>query len=208
VLNETLIPDLRACLATGDVDGFGRRLEHFVFGIAHENLQQEAGYRALLQALFLLMAVPTQSEPSNWGGRADHEIQIGNRVYVFEVKYNRSQGAGNRQSDIRHFQYKSPSTPRGSRSLAIATGPTHHRGQTYMVPRPSRQWLRAATTPKCWQTAVKTHHDPKVEVSIVVAAVRSNRVGVRPARTSCCPSNARFHHVALHMCDAFLPSHP
>ncbi len=102
-LDETLIPDLRACLATGDVDGFGRRLEHFVFRIAHENLQQEAGYRALLQALFLLMAVPAQSEPSNWGGRADHEVQIGNRVYVFEVKYNRSQDAALRQ--IRDRQY-------------------------------------------------------------------------------------------------------
>ena len=102
-LNETLIPDLRACLETGDVDGFGRRLEHFVFGIAHENLQQEAGYRALLQALFLLMAVPTQSEPSNWGGRADHEVQIGHRVYVFEVKYNRSEGEALRQ--IRDRQY-------------------------------------------------------------------------------------------------------
>ena len=103
-LDETLIPDLRACLATGDVDSFGRRLEHFVFGITHENLQQEAGYRALLQALFLLMAVPTQSEQSNWGGRADHEVQIGNRVYVFEVKYNRSQDAALRQ--IRDWQYR------------------------------------------------------------------------------------------------------
>ena len=102
-LNATLIPDLRACLATGDVDGFGRRLENFVFRIAHENLQQEAGYRALLQALFLLMAVPTQSEPSNGGGRADHEVQISNRVYVFEVKYNRSRDAAIRQ--IRDRQY-------------------------------------------------------------------------------------------------------
>jgi len=102
-LDETLVPDLRACLATGDVDGFAHRLENFVFGIAHENPRQEAGYRALLQALFLLMSVRTQSEPSNWGGRADHEVQIGNRVYVFEVKYNRSQDAALRQ--IRDRQY-------------------------------------------------------------------------------------------------------
>ena len=102
-LDETLIPALRDCLATGDVDGFGCRLENFVFKSAHENLHQEAGYRALLQALFLLMAVPTQSEKSNWGGRADHEVQIGNRVYVFEVKYNRSEDEALRQ--IRDRQY-------------------------------------------------------------------------------------------------------
>ena len=68
-----------------------------VFKIAHENLQQEAGYRALLQALFLLMAVPTQSEKPNWGGRADHEVHICDRVYVFEVKYNQSEGDALRQ---------------------------------------------------------------------------------------------------------------
>lgn len=102
-LGETLIPDLRDCLATGDVDGFGHRLENFVFKIAHENLHQEAGYRALLQALFLLMAVPTQSEKSNWSGRADHEVQIGNRVYVFKVKYNQSEDSALRQ--IRDRQY-------------------------------------------------------------------------------------------------------
>ena len=102
-LDETLVPDLRACLAIGDVDDFGRRLEHFVFRIAHENLHREASYRALLQALFLLMAVPTQSEKSNWGGRADHEVHIGHRVYVFEVKYNQSEGAALRQ--IRDRQY-------------------------------------------------------------------------------------------------------
>ncbi len=96
-LDETLVPDLRACLAIGDVDSFGRRLENFVFKIAHENLQQEAGYRALLQALFLLMAVPTQSEKSNWGGRADHEVHIGDRVYVFEVKYNETADTALRQ---------------------------------------------------------------------------------------------------------------
>ncbi len=80
-----------------------KRVEHFVFGIAHENLQQEADYRTLLQALFLLMAVRTQSEPSNWGGCSDHEVHIGNRMYVFEVKYNQSQDAALRQ--IRDRQY-------------------------------------------------------------------------------------------------------
>ena len=87
-LNAKLIPDLRACLADGDVDGFGRRLEAFAMGLAYENLHREESCRALLQALFMQMGVPTQSEKLNWGGRSDHEVHIGHRIYVFEVKYN------------------------------------------------------------------------------------------------------------------------
>ena len=102
-LHETPIPDLRACLANGDVDGFACRLENFVFQFAHENLQNEASCRALLQTLFVLMGVYTQSEKSNLGGRADHVVQIDNRVYVFEVKYNRSANAALDQ--IRDRQY-------------------------------------------------------------------------------------------------------
>ena len=96
-LDQTLIPELKARLADGDVDGFGQRLERFVFHMAHQNLQREESCRALLQALFLLMAVPTQSEKSNWGGRSDHEVRVGDRVYVFEVKYNETAGAALRQ---------------------------------------------------------------------------------------------------------------
>ena len=92
-----LVRDLRACLERGDVPKFARRLETFAFGLARENLQSEASFRTLLQSLFLQMAEPTQSEKSTQGGRADHEIRIGARVYVFEVKYNRPVAQARRQ---------------------------------------------------------------------------------------------------------------
>jgi len=92
-----LVRDLRACLERGDVPKFARRLETFAFGLARENLQSEASFRTLLQSMFLQMAEPTQSEKSTQGGRADHEIRIGARVYVFEVKYNRPVAQARRQ---------------------------------------------------------------------------------------------------------------
>ncbi len=98
-----VLAELRTHLERGDVPGFAARLETFVFGFAHENLQGEAGFRVLLQALFRLMELPAQAEHSNWGGRADHLVHVGNRVYVFEVKYNQSEGAALRQ--IRDRQY-------------------------------------------------------------------------------------------------------
>ena len=98
-----LVFNLRACLERGDVPGFARRLETFAFGLARENLQSEASFRTLLQALFLLMAEPTQSEKSTQGSRADHEIQVGNRLYVIEAKYNRP--VNEARTQIRERQY-------------------------------------------------------------------------------------------------------
>ena len=119
-LDQTLIPELKACLADGDVDGFGRRLERFVFHMAHQNLHREESCRALLQALFLLMAVPTQSEKSNWGGRADHEVQVGGRVYVFEVKYNETAGAALRQIRDRGYGREHLDTDRPVTAVGLA----------------------------------------------------------------------------------------
>ena len=99
----SLISDLKAFLAAKDVSGFCQRLENFIFGISHVNLQGEASFRTLLQALLMQMDVPTQSEKSTLGGRSDHEIQVGNRVYVFEVKYN--QPVTEARNQIRDRQY-------------------------------------------------------------------------------------------------------
>ena len=84
-----MLAELRTHLERGNVPGFAARLETFVFGFAHENLQGKASFRVLMQALFRLMELPTQAEPSNWGGRADHVVHVGDRVYIFEVKFNR-----------------------------------------------------------------------------------------------------------------------
>ena len=92
-----LVDSLRACLARGDTAGFAGHLETFVFGLTHENLQSEAACNVLMQALFRLLADATQSEKSAWGGRSDHEVRVGERLYVFEVKYNRSADAALRQ---------------------------------------------------------------------------------------------------------------
>lgn len=93
----SVVDELRAALEQGDVPRFRDVLERFCFGFAHENLSSEASCRILLQALFRLMQGFTQSEKSNWGGRSDHEIQLGDAVYVFEVKFNQSVNAAWKQ---------------------------------------------------------------------------------------------------------------
>ena len=114
-----LVPELKAALAAGDVKGaFHQRLEDYLFHFSFHNLRSEDTFRTLLQSLLLQMGLPTQSEKSTLGGRADHEIRFGNRVYVFEVKYNKSIAAARRQ--IRDRQYGREHLGRGLEVVAVS----------------------------------------------------------------------------------------
>ena len=114
-----LVPDLKAALASGDVKGaFHQRLEDYLFHFSFHNLRSEDTFRTLLQSLLLQMGLSTQSEKSTLGGRADHEIRFGNRMYVFEVKYNQSLGAARRQ--IRNRQYGREHLGRGLEVVAVS----------------------------------------------------------------------------------------
>ena len=93
----SIVDGLAKCLEEDDLEAFGWQLENFVFGLAHQNLQGEPVYRTLLQSLIRQMGFPTQSEKSNWGGRSDHEVHVGDRVYVFEVKVDQSANTALRQ---------------------------------------------------------------------------------------------------------------
>ena len=118
-----VLTELRTHLERGDVPGFTARLETFVFGFAHENLQGEASFRVLMQALFRLMELPAQAEHSNWGGRADHLVHVGDRVYVFEVKFNRPVHEALRQIGDRGYGREHQDTDRE----VIAVGLAFHR---------------------------------------------------------------------------------
>ena len=118
--DNSLIQDLHHCLKRGDVKGFCHRLEAFTSKFAGENLRSESSFRTLLQALFLQMGEPTQSEKSTQGGRVDHEIRIGNRVYVIEAKYNRPVSEALRQIRERPYGREHLDTDRDATAVALS----------------------------------------------------------------------------------------
>ncbi|MXY96667.1 MAG: AAA family ATPase [Gemmatimonadetes bacterium] len=116
-LHETLIPELRACLLTGDVDGFARRLEIFYSGLAHQNLDSEACFRSVLQTLCLMITDDVHAEKSTWGGRSDLELGVGDRIYVMEVKHGGSAAEALRQ--IQDRPYGREHLPGNRQALAV-----------------------------------------------------------------------------------------
>ena len=86
---EALEEDIRGSLAAGDLDEFKRLLKIFFSKFAHQNLDSESCFRALLQSVGMRASNDTQAEKSTQGGRSDLEVGVGNHVYVMEIKYCR-----------------------------------------------------------------------------------------------------------------------
>ena len=101
--HSLVVSDLVVALANGDVGAFCRRLEKYLCRFSFHNMDSESSFGTLLQSLFLQTGLPTSSEKSSLGGRSDHEIHFGDRVHVFEVKFNQSVDAAREQ--IRARQY-------------------------------------------------------------------------------------------------------
>ena len=84
-----VLHELKRALLNGNIRHFANTLDSFTFGLAYDNLHGETCCRTLLQSLFMLMDVPHRSERHTRGGRADHEVEIGDHIYVIEVKFDK-----------------------------------------------------------------------------------------------------------------------
>ncbi len=112
-----LLDDVRGFLYAGDVVGFARRLETFYSGLAHQNLDSEACFRAVLQTLCRLITDDVHAEKSTWGGRSDLEVGLGDRIYVMEIKHGGSAAEALRQ--IRDRPYGREHLPGNRQALAV-----------------------------------------------------------------------------------------
>ena len=140
-----MVDSLHASLVGDDMDGFAERLETFVLGRTHENLRSEAACNVLMKALFRQPADATQSEKSAWGGRSDHEVRVGERLYVFEVKYNRSADAALRQIRDRGYGREHLDADRPVTAVGLAFRRDLKTGPCLQIARP--------TWPTCSRTA-------------------------------------------------------
>ena len=112
-----LLDDVREFLYAGDVDGFARRLETFFSGLAHQNLDSEACFRAVLQTIFRVVTDDVHAEKSTWGGRSDLEVGVGDYIYVMEIKHGGNAAEALRQ--IRDRPYGREHLPGNRQALAV-----------------------------------------------------------------------------------------
>lgn len=88
--NTPILRQLHEALVEGDETQWLEALQACFQPMAHQNLLAEASYRAVLQSLLIVMETDQRGEQSGWGGDADLVVQLAERVYVIEIKLNRS----------------------------------------------------------------------------------------------------------------------
>ena len=164
-----LLDGVRDRLHAGDVDGFARRLEIFYSGLAGQNLDSEACFRAVLQTLCRLITDNVQAEKSTWGGRSDLEVAVGEHIHVMEVKRDDSATAALHQIQDLSLRTRTPAwqpprpglpTERGPRRalgmltptppvLQSCTRPGKSSAGTRTLPSPQPSEVAADSTPSC-----------------------------------------------------------
>ena len=95
--NTPILRQLHEALSEGDETQWLEALQACFQPMAHQNLLAEASYRAVLQSLLIVMETDQRGEQSGWGGDSDLVVQLAERVYVIEVKLNRSLQAAREQ---------------------------------------------------------------------------------------------------------------
>ena len=115
-----LTDEIHACLRRGDIPGFARRLEAFHSGLAYHNLDSEACCRAVLQTLCRLGSDDVQAEKATWGGRSDIEVDIGDHIYVMEVKHGKEASTAEAMKQIRNRPYGRQHLPGDRQAWAVA----------------------------------------------------------------------------------------
>ena len=104
----------------------------------HDPLFERVGKGVMADTLTALLL---QMGLSTLGGCADHEIRFGNRMYVFEVKYNTSIVTARRQ--IRDRQYGREHLGRGQEVVAMS-----------LHSKTTSSWSAQRTTwSNCWEYA-------------------------------------------------------
>ncbi len=95
--NTPILRQLHGALVEGAETKWLEALHACFQPMAHQNLLAEASYRAVLQSLLIVMETDQRGEESSWGGDSDLVVQLAERVYVIEVKLNRSIQAAREQ---------------------------------------------------------------------------------------------------------------
>ena len=106
VANEglTAIADMYMALLEGDLDGMLRQLQQFLLTVPYcENTNYEGHYQQMLFVIFSLLGRYVDVEVRTATGRVDMVMQAFGKLYLFELKLNRSAAAAMQQITLNDY---------------------------------------------------------------------------------------------------------
>ena len=100
----TAIADMYMALLEGDLDGMLRQLQQFLLTVPYcENTNYEGHYQQMLYVIFSLLGRYVDVEVRTATGRVDMVMQAFGKLYLFELKLNRSAAAAMQQINLNDY---------------------------------------------------------------------------------------------------------
>ena len=100
----TAIADMYMALLEGDLDGMLRQLQQFLLTVPYcDNTNYEGHYQQMLYVIFSLLGRYVDVEVRTATGRVDMVMQAFGKLYLFELKLNRSAAAAMQQINLNDY---------------------------------------------------------------------------------------------------------
>ena len=100
----TAIADMYMALLEGDLDGMLRQLQQFLLTVPYcDNTNYEGHYQQMLYVIFSLLGRYVDVEVRTATGRVDMVMQAFGKLYLFELKLNRSAAAAIQQINLNDY---------------------------------------------------------------------------------------------------------
>ena len=100
----TAIADMYMAMLEGDLDGMLRQLQQFLLTVPYcENTNYEGHYQQMLYVIFSLLGRYVDVEVRTATGRVDMVMQAFGKLYLFELKLNRSAAAAMQQINLNDY---------------------------------------------------------------------------------------------------------
>ena len=100
----TAIADMYMALLEGDLDGMLRQLQQFLLTVPYcENTNYEGHYQQMLYVIFSLLGRYVDVEVRTATGRVDMVMQAFGKLYLFELKLNRSAAAAMQEINLNDY---------------------------------------------------------------------------------------------------------
>ena len=100
----TAIADMYMALLEGDLDGMLRQLQQFLLTVPYcDNTNYEGHYQQMLYVIFSLIGRYVDVEVRTTTGRVDMVMQAFGKLYLFELKLNRSAAAAMQQINLNDY---------------------------------------------------------------------------------------------------------
>ncbi len=101
---ESVIKDIKEKIEANDIEGMMEEIKYVLMNLPYPIREgRHRYYQSIVYLIFLLLGYEVKTEVATYRGRIDVEVELNNRVYIFEVKIDGGAEEGIKQARERGY---------------------------------------------------------------------------------------------------------